>query len=156
MESTQCLAMQMGPAFLLWVVLGQINIPSNPFLLRMGKHVLPRLGNVAQHLAALDRGTCKENTGKSPFRLSNLPHWPQRHSHDLLDHLCCCFLKQAIPKMGSGKILSSGVGWGVRMFWSHWTGLWSPSVPCGWATTTRGVKSCRRMAHDHEYYSSYM
>ncbi|RMC09255.1 hypothetical protein DUI87_14263 [Hirundo rustica rustica] len=56
-ESTQCSAMQMGPAFLLWMVLGQINIPTNPFLLRMGKHVLPRLGNVAQHVSASDHAT---------------------------------------------------------------------------------------------------
>lgn len=65
--------MQMGPAFLLWVALEQINIPTNPFLLRMGKHVLPRLGNVGQHVsAASDHGTREENTGKGPFRLSLL------------------------------------------------------------------------------------
>lgn len=70
MESTQYLAVQMGPAFLLWMVLEQINIPTNPFLLRMGKHVEPWLGNVGQHVSAFDHGTHKENTGKGPFKLS--------------------------------------------------------------------------------------
>lgn len=54
----------MGPAFLLWMVLGQINIPSNPFLLGMGKHVLPQLGNVAQHVAAFDHGTLRKTQEK--------------------------------------------------------------------------------------------
>ncbi|RLW01297.1 hypothetical protein DV515_00008073 [Chloebia gouldiae] len=65
-ESTQCL----GPAFLLWMVLGQVNIPTNPFLPRVGTHVLPRLGNVAQHVAAFGHGTVYKESNSS---ISSVP-----------------------------------------------------------------------------------
>lgn len=64
-------------------------------------------------LRAFDHGTHKENTGKGPFRLS-LCHTDHRGRAIACLTLCgVVILKQRIPKMGSGKILSSGVGcWG--------------------------------------------
>lgn len=77
-------------------------------------------------LSACDHGTRKENTGKGLFRLS-LCHTDHRGRAIACLTVCAgVTLKQAIPKVGSGKILSWGVGWGARMFWSHWMGLLSP------------------------------
>lgn len=143
--------MQMGPAFLLWVVLEQINIPINPFLLRMGKHVLPRLGNVGQHVsAAFDHGTREENTGKGPFRLSLL-HTDHRGRAMTCLTVSVVGLAGPIansPKGGFKKDLELRCWVGSEDV--RWMGLCSPSVPCGWATTRGGVNSCRRMAHDNE------